>query len=413
MPDYEKENQAAMTEEWELLPAQKQNVYAQSYAPEDPFLNVHSMIKLKADVDQNRMEKAVNLVLQEHPCICLNIFSDEATGTWYQKYEQSFFTPAVTEELSEDALPERIRELNTPFSVGKERLYRCGLIRTEEGLYLYLILHHTITDQSALNLMMLQILQTYQGGAFTGEKDSYFYLLKQLAERKKSASYTEAKAYFEKLFDERKMSVPLGVRLDHESKDRTLATIIHSIDRKENRNVNFLKTASALACAWYNGTQFAFLETINADRQDPLRQSSSGFFATFLTVGLSLGGDESAAALLAQIKEQNQFARTHTEYCYIDDKIGDASLMLRFNYQKDGLGWIRETDLPEKVMKFPEPTVMTGVMGLSFVDSRMSPQIHLFLRYATACYEKESMERYLKLFDDAVKYLDESEQSEG
>ncbi len=408
MPDYEKENREAMSKEWELLPAQRQNVYAQSYAPGDSFLNLHSMIKLKAGVDQKRMEEAVNLVLKEHPCLCMNVYADEDTGIYYQKYEPSFAVPAGTEELSEEALPERIRELNAPFSLGKERLYRCGLIRTEEGLYLYMVLHHTITDQSALNLMMLQFLQSYQKGAYAGEKDHYFYLLKQHAERKEAESYEEARSYFGALFDERSKSVPLGVRIDHESKDRTLATILHSIERKENRDVNFLKTAAVLAAAWYNGTQFAFLQAINADRPDPLRSASAGFFAAMLTVGLVLGGDESPKALLSQIKEQNRFARAHTEYSYMQDKIGDASLMMRFNYQKDGLGWIRETDLPEKVMKFPESSVMTGVMGLSFVDSQQSGKIHLFLRYALACYEKESMERYLELFNDAVKYLEET-----
>ena len=74
MPDYEKENQEAMLQKWELLPVQMQNVYAQSYAPGDSFLNIHSMIKLKAGVDQRGMEDAVNMVLKEHPCICLNVF---------------------------------------------------------------------------------------------------------------------------------------------------------------------------------------------------------------------------------------------------------------------------------------------------------------------------------------------------
>ena len=170
--------------------------------------------------------------------------------------------------------------------------------------------------------------------------------------------------------------------------------------------MNFLKTAAVLASAWYNGTKFAFLQTINADRFDPLRRASTGFFATFLT---DLTGDESPKCLLEQIREQNQFARTHTEYCYIQDKIGDSSQMLRMNYQKDAMGWMRQIDLFERPVKFPESEKMSGVMGLSFVDSSRSDKIQLFLRYATGCYQKESMERYLSLFDEAIQYLEKPE----
>ncbi len=406
----EKENREAMTKAWELLPGQRQTLYSLTYAPEDSFLNLHSMIKLKPEVDEKRMEEAVNLVLQKHPSLCLRIFQDEESGSWYQQYDPALFSPVHTEELSEESLPGKIAALQTPFSLENERLYRCGLIRTEEGLYLYFVIHHVISDQSAMNLMMTQFLETYRTGSFSGEEDYYFYLLKQLAEKKEAAPYEEARAYFAKRFDERiKEGIPLGARPDHDSKDRTLATIIHPIEKKENRDVNFLKTAAVLACAWYNDTKFAFLQTVNADRFDPLRQASTGFFATLLTVGLDLTEDESPKALLEQIREQNQFARTHTEYCYIQDKIGDSSLMLRMNYQKDAMGWMRQIDLFERPVKFPESKMMSGVMGLSFLDSTRSDKIQLFLRYASGCYQKESMERYLSLFDEAIQYLEKPE----
>ena len=409
MKEFEKDNLEAMTKEWELLPQQYQTIYAQSYAPNDGFLNIHSMIKLKPFVEQERMEEAVNNVLQKHPCICVRIYLDEATGKYFQKYDASLFSPVTTEELREDELPEKLISLQTPFSFENEPLYRCGLIRTEAGLYLYLVMHHIIGDLGTMNILMGQFLLSYQKGSYSGEDDYYFYLLKQLSERKEEAPYAEARDYFRKRFDEKiRAGIPLGVRTDHDSKDRAMEMIIHPIEKKENRDVNFLKTAAILACAWYNKAQFAFLQTINADRFDPLRQTSAGFFAAFLTLGLELGGDESPQALLNQIREQNKFAKTHTEYNYIQDRIGDSALMLRFNYQKDGMGWIRETDLPENVIKFPESPVISGVMGLTFIDSSRSGKIQLFLRYATACYEKENVERYLELFDKSVKYLEET-----
>lgn len=408
MIDYERENREAMEKAWELLPTQRENLYYQSYAPDSNFLNIPSVLKLKPHVDANRMADAMNAVLKNHPVLHIRIFREEESGKYVQKYDDSFFTPIQIEELKDDELSERLERLNAPFAIENAKLYRCGLIRTDTGLYLYLIMHHIISDGSARGLLLRHFFQSYGKGDYAGEPDYSFYLLKQRAERKREKGYEETKAYFESRFDaKRKEGVPLGLRPDKETNDRAMATEKYVIERRENRDVNFLKTAALLSEAWYNQEEFAFLQTIYGDRFDPLNQTAAGILAASITIGLPVKGDETPEELLSEVHRQNNLARSHTEYSYIEENIGDPSLMLRFNYRRNALDWYTSTDLPEEPLQLPDDEISPGVMGLSLWEG--ADKIVLFIRYAKECYKKESVERFAGLFFKAVDYLESKE----
>ncbi len=405
--ELDQENRKAQEQAWPLLPGQLQNIYFQSYMPDSDFLNIPVALRMKKEVDADRLCRAANQVLQHHPGLHVRIGKEDATGAYSQKYEETLFTPVTTEDMTEQDFREKLPTLKAPFEIEGGKLYRCGVIRTEEAVYFYLIIHHVISDGASVDLLRKEILQSYQREQYAGESDYYFGILKHAEEAKESEAYRNAAAYFGKRFDDRlKSGIPIGLRPDHDSKERNASLIAFkdAFERKANRDVTFYMTAALLAEAWYNEEDFAFLLTIYADRDDPVRLASAGYLAAFLALGLDT--TKPSTALLQEMKEQNEFAITHTEYSYVDDRIGDSSMMLRFNYQKDENGGQDTTDLVEEKLKLPNAMVMPGVFGVTFFDHGTYEKIGFAITYVKDCYEKESVEHYAELFFKAVDYLE-------
>lgn len=399
-----KENRAAMEKDFPLLPGQIQNLIYQKSAPESGFLNIPLIRKMGEDVNPERLCCALNEVLLKHPGLHIRIFQDEKTGEYRQRYEASYFTPVTIERMSEADFQKRLPELKAVFAIENAKLYRAGVIVTEEAVYYYLVMHHLISDGGAVAVLRSEIYESYRAKA----PDLYFSILNGMEKAKHTPQYEEAKRYFAERFDEKlKNGVPLGIRMDHVSDGRTLGRIIADgrLRKSDKRDVNFYMTAAALAEGWYNETDFAFLLPIYSDRDDPSRLNAAGYLVDTIVLGLDLGKEKTPRELLTQMRAQFEYAITNTEYNYLEDKIGDSSPMIRFNYQ-------RKTE-PDPVMEaFEErvtgemPTVMSGVMSITFFEEEDEDAIQFSFNYASECYEKESMERYEELFFRAVDFLD-------
>ncbi len=401
------ENLEAQKKDWALLPGQKQNLCFQAYAPESDFLNIPVALKLKKEADADRLCRAVNEVLSHHPGLHVRLCKDLKSGICRQKYDETLLTEVSVEEMTEAEFRTKLPTLKAPFQVEGGKLYRCGVIRTEEALYLYLIIHHVISDGASVDMLRREILDSYQQEGYAGKPDYYFTILKDAEEAKETEAYQTAASYFGKRFDDHlKAGIPLGLRPDQEARERNAALLAFkdAFERKPNRDVVFYMTAALLAEAWYNQTDFAFLLTIYSDRDDPLRLAAAGYLAAFLALGLDT--KKPPAELLQEMKEQNEYAMTHTEYSYADDRIGDTSRMLRFNYQRDDNGGQDTTDLVEEKLKLPNAMIMPGIFGVTFFDHGTYDKIGFAITYVKDCYAKESAERYAELFFKSVDYLE-------
>lgn len=401
-------NKRAMEKEWPLLPGQHVVIHFQEICPNSGFANVSTVVRFRDTIDPVRMEKAVNWVLKSHPAIYTRIYQNPE-GKICQRYEPGFYECLSIQKMTEEEFAAVKNDLTKPLPIFDSKLYRGGLVQTEKGLYFYFIMNHVVVEGSTVNLLMTDIFNTYLDQDKDRIPDCYFSLLEDMTELRNGKGFHDAERYYGELFDEKLRSgVPIGLKTDHESLKRTEGKMIlpEAFAVKGNRDGIFYMTASMLASAWYNGTNFSFLGSVYAQRDDPVRMASAGFMSSGLTFGLDISKYTKPKKMLEEIWKQNSYGIAHTEYNYSVEKNMDSSLMVRFNYLKGILDWKDDSEYIAETITLPRSEEMPGALMIVLAENRAKGKTTLTIAYAKEIYEKKHMERFAELFVKAVNYLE-------
>ncbi len=403
-----KENEEAMKETFPLLPGQLENIYCQNYAKESGFLNQCLYWKLSSLVDAETFAEVVNKVLLAHPGLHMRIFKD-SDGNYRQCHDPKLYKKVEIEDIGEEERDGLLAEFGAPIPIENGRLYRCRILRTEKGLYFYVAVHHVITDGSAMRLFSGDIMKTLAKKDYVIEKDYYYAVLKRILRAKGGEDYQEAERFFRERFQRiRSEGTPLGLKKDRESNERNadLIRMDRQFERKENRDSNFYLTACALAEAWYNEAEHAFITMIYGCRDDHDRVSAFGLLVNNMTMCLDAGEDADPGEMLSSMEEQVQKGIACPEYSYIEQDVGDSSDMLRYIYQKDVYRKGKPNPLIDENIELVDRSKMPGSVSISIIDNTGEEQIRISIRYSTSNYDRESIERYIGLISKAVDYLE-------
>ena len=255
------------------------------------------------------------------------------------------------------------------------------------------------------------LYELYMDEAFVPVRDMYFHIAKKLQDAKKEYGYRDAEAYFGKVFPAPGSGRSIGLKPDFESKERNCDFIKQpdAFERKENRDTVFFLTAAAIATAWYNQEDGAFIYSTYNGRHDRDTINCAGFLITQLVMSLDIKEDAEPEELLSVMNENLQYAMTHTEYNYMNEVIGDASEMVRFIYQKDTVYEKDKFDnLTEESLDARVLDKMAGVISINIIDVTGEDRLGMIIRYCTDVYKRESMERFIGLFKEAVSFLEKS-----
>ena len=401
-------NKRAMEKDWPLLPGQHVVIHFQEICPNSGFANVSTVVRFKDTVDPEKMEKAVNQVLKSHPAIYSRIHRDDA-GNIFQRYEPDYYEYISITKMTEEDFSVLRDDLTKPLPIFDSRLYRGGLVQTEKGLYFYFVMNHVVVEGSMVNLLMTDIFSTYRNPEKDRIPDCYFSLLEDMTGLRDGKGFRDAERYFGELFDAKmKNGVPIGLKTDHESMKRTEGKIVlpEVFDVKASRDGIFYMTAAMLAAAWYNETDFSFLGSVYAERDDPVRMNSAGFMSAGLTFGLDISKYTKPKEMLDEIWKQNSYGISHTEYTYSVEKNMDSSLMVRFNYLKGVLNWKEESEFIEETITLPRSNDMPGALLIVLAENQARGKTTLTVAYAKEIYEKDHMEHFAELFVKAVNFLE-------
>lgn len=397
------ENEKALKTAYPLLAGQLQNVFYQEKAPQSNFLSLSHIIKLEADADTEKLAAAVNRAIKAHPALMTRIIRQD-DGTYTQQYDDSFYTPVEVKEIQDTQLQETMGKFLTAFRIENSILYKICIYKAETAVYVFVALHHIITDGSGLKVLIRDILGSYKDESYEIATDYHFAILGRIEAGKAGKSYEDAKAYFKGLMDEKvaSHSTQIGLVKDEESPLRRsdLLWKIDAFEREDGRGSNFFLAAALLAAAWFNGTGSAFMTSMYSRRDDKYRMASAGYLAAVLTVCLDTEKQKRPEDILKSVEEQVSYGIAHSEYCYLDDIKADATEMLRFNYEKDIL------KLNDDELKLKSESIMPGSISINVIDNEGADKLSLVIRYSKDNYSRQSMERYTELLHKAVEYLD-------
>lgn len=174
------------------------------------------------------------------------------------------------ENVTEAEQEEIKKTLVSPLKIIGAYLYHCRVFKTEKSCYLFLDIHHTISDGTSYNVILGDIDAAYNGKTFP-QKDCYYEILRERERMTSEPFYMESKEYFEKNYSgEGYDMIP---KPDIDSDAHTRNVIVARLDVPADKVEKFVKAtklsnngffiaAALLAMAEFNRTSIILFITV-------------------------------------------------------------------------------------------------------------------------------------------------------
>ena len=331
----------ALREEYPLSMTQL-GIYAESvHLTGTTAYNIPCLYKLGGSVDMGRLHDAIVCAFKAHPFLFTTLRQgDDGEVRAVRNAPGDFDIPVGR------ALPP-VRALVRPFDLNSvEPLFRVGLYDAPDGKYLFMDMHHIVSDGASLDILMEDIAAAYDGRAV--EPETYTGFEAALDEEKLRATdrYDRAKAWYRDLLAgvEREMlpegdaegGVPTQARyIHHTASDRAA---VHDFCRACGATENaFFNAAFAFALSAFTGRSEAFYATIYNGRSDPRLARAVTMLVKTFPVLISTAKGTPVRDFIAAMAEQLMTSMSNDlcSFAELARDYGIASDVL-FAYQGDG-----------------------------------------------------------------------------
>ncbi|MBR1635504.1 MAG: amino acid adenylation domain-containing protein [Lachnospiraceae bacterium] len=270
--------------------------------PDSTIYNIPCLYRLSAQVDMERLAKALKKVVEAHPY--LSVFFEKADNgdiVAVKNKAVAITFPVKNEEPQTDTL---IR----PFDLlSKEPLYRFCLFDHEGRKYLFLDTHHIISDGGSINILLEDINEAYEGNDVAGETYTGFDAAVDEEKARSSARYEAAKAWYDSIYKGcDAVTLPLYEKTDSketiaiDNRSGSLpADRVRDFCAKYNVTPNaFFTAAFGFALKAYTGSECAIFATIYNGRIDPRLERSVSMFVKTLPVMLTADPEETVLSYI-------------------------------------------------------------------------------------------------------------------
>lgn len=407
----EEVNREAMARPQPLTAEQTFMLDSQFYTPNSTMCSVYVLLKADRDgLDAERLAAAVDRAVQGHPALQTVLFFNE-DGEMMQRYAPELFAPTGVTRCGETEF-QRIRdELVQPHRLLGSHLYRSRVFETECGTYLFLDVHHIVFDGSSMRVLLEDIAAVYEGG---DPRPDYYYLMLEQRQREEEGAFAEeCRSYYEGLYGGEKWdSYP---RIDHYSRENRAGeiTLALPVDREKLQAAEeilhvghneFFLGAALLALAAYNQSQHVKLSWIFHGREEQKTASTVGLLYRDLPVAVRLERISSLSELFEQVRAQVRGGIRHSAFPYVEKAFSLEKVTACVLYQKGIFDPIviageKMTGMEIRQNRDASQTVL-DIMILDRAEG-----MSLRLDYIETLYERESMERFGKLFARVIQKI--------
>ena len=415
----EERNRQAMCRPHPLTTEQIWMLDVQLYTPKSTMYNLYCLLRAEGHIDAERLARAVGTVLRAHPAYLTTLrFCKD--GTVVQQYTPEKFEEIHAEKISEKELNKLKDTLVQPFGIIGERLYRCQVFETEKNVYLFLDIHHIVSDGTSFRLLMSDIDNAYFGRKL--QQDYYYLMLERREKERESTFYQESKKYFEEKYN----GIPWACapKMDHtvrENESDEFVTEIPltsariraaEIERKVSRN-ELMITAATLAIAAYNRTGNVRISWIYNDRSNHSLLHTAGLLYRELPVAIRLQAYGGMEELFRDIRDQVRRGIEHSCYPYAEACFsGINSVNTCLLYQQNLYGEIRIGDTVMTPMDLRQNRAASQtILDIEIMDG--PDGLRMLLDYASSLYDRSSMLRFRDTMVEILKRLMDEDPGEG
>lgn len=410
----DEENERSLKVEHRLSSEQLYMFDYQFYTPKSTMYNIYTLLRFqKAEASAPALAQALDRVIANHPALATVFYFNE-DGDVVHRYRPERLQPVEIELMSEEDFAVVKNTLVRPYKLINSLMFRCRLFETESSNYVFLDIHHTLSDGTSFTLILSNILRALQHQPL--EKDYYYLMLSRREKAMESKLYEQGKAYFESTYSGKDwQSYPT---IDHALTDNKSADLCvelpvtcaqaPEIECKSGVSANeFFMTAAALAMSAYNHCDDILFSWIYNGRGDVQSLSSAGLYFRSLPMGFRFQDDLPIGEVFKDVQRQTEKGIEMSCYPYVNlhSEVGRSETAF-FLYQVYlGVDESLDSLEMESVELRHNAAAAQSVLDMEISNGEESGALVLRLDYSASRYEKESMELFGRLFKDAVSSL--------
>ncbi|MEN6390036.1 MAG: amino acid adenylation domain-containing protein [Syntrophomonas sp.] len=273
--------------------------------------NIPMLFKLGDGVDASRLAAAIEAAIDAHPYMkCFLKIDANGDVKQVRNDELSYEVKIITTTAGD--FEDSKASLVQPFDLNTAPLFRFAVIKTEAGQYLFMDIHHIISDGSSVAVLFEDINRAYSGAALVSEDYTSFDLSLEEIGLRAGREYADAKAYFDSIFKGLEIdSLPFADLSCETGKGGTWERVeelsIEAIEALCSRiriSPNALFTgAFAYLLGQYSGQDEALFTTVYNGRMNPKTERIMGMLVKTLPVYARLDDEQKVPEYLSAIKQ--------------------------------------------------------------------------------------------------------------
>ncbi|WP_407442135.1 amino acid adenylation domain-containing protein [Fibrobacter sp.] len=161
--------------------------------------NIPTLFRISTKLSLEKLKAAVEKTIDAHPYIKATLSTDKDGNICAVRNDD---TPAVAEIVEVAEIPEGAdlcAYLVKPFTLIGSPLYRIKIFKTQKGNFLFMDVHHIVSDGTSLGILLNDINRAYAGEALEAEFYTGFDAALEEVDLRASDKFTAAEEYYGKL----------------------------------------------------------------------------------------------------------------------------------------------------------------------------------------------------------------------
>ncbi|NIM15009.1 MAG: amino acid adenylation domain-containing protein [Candidatus Aminicenantes bacterium] len=432
-------------EYYELSAAQKRLYVLQKMTPVSIVYNMPKTMELEGDVKRLKLEEIFTQLIHRHEGYrtSFEMQSGEPVQRIYDRveFEIEYYlaTEAVgdrsptaedTEEIGKIHNSKFIiqNSLIRPFDLSRAPLLRVGLIKIEDGKYVFIVdMHHIVSDGISMDIFIKESMALYEGKELAGLKIQYKDFAEWQGSERRKQSLEKQEGYWLAQFKE---NVPQpGIPTDFPKTgeegaegDRVYfeidiegTTALKEFSLQEGATLFMMVLAIYSIFLWKIigcECEDIVVGTAVSGRGHPDLEPVIGMFINMLPLRNRLSREKTFEKFLAEVRENTVRAFENQDYPFDDlvEKLGVERDINRtplfdtaFSFNT-GSPW-EPPVIPDLTLRFHNSQRYTAKFDLVLFAVDTGNTLKLAFEYNTALSKKETIQRYTRYFKEIVFIL--------
>ncbi len=156
--------------------------------------NIPMLYRFSPDMDAEKLGAALEKVVENHPYLKVRLFMDSEGEIRQRRNDDEEYHAEIINGIDKDRL---VR----PFRILDDRLFRFSIHRADDGVYLFMDIHHLIADGSSLAVLISDLDKAFRDEKLEPESYSSYDLALDLEKSAKSETYAKDEEFYKKLYE--------------------------------------------------------------------------------------------------------------------------------------------------------------------------------------------------------------------